>query len=174
MNLSKYLDGEKPTTTDQLLIYTAGVLIGVLLVITAQFQNLNWNLWQYIIAFALTADLVGGVISNITKSTNSFYQKSNTLSLVFLLVHFLQPLLLTLFFGFSFVIGLFLYFFMLFSSLFVRFFCPREYQKQVALALVTAGSVVFSLYFNVPAIFSWFASVYFLKLIYAFSVKQQN
>jgi hypothetical protein len=172
MNFSKYLDGENPSISDQMLIYTTGILIGVLLVATAKFQNLGWNVWQYIIGFTLTADLVGGVISNITKSTNSFYQKSNTLSLIFLLVHFIQPLLLTIFFGVSVSTGLFLYLFMLFSSLFVRFLCSKHYQKQTALALVTIGIIISTLYFSSPTIFSWFAGVYFLKLIYAFSVRQ--
>jgi hypothetical protein len=170
MNLTKFLDGENPKNTDLILTYVTGILMAILVLVTAKFQNLNWSILQSTVAFIVTADLAGGVISNLTKSTNSFYQKSDKLSIIFLAVHFIQPLLLTIFFGLSFQTFWFLYLFMLFSSIIVRFFSRNEYQRQISGGIVTIGFTIFSLFFGLPSIFIWFPFVYFFKLIFAFSV----
>lgn len=170
MNLTKFLDGENPNKIDLILTYTTGTLLAVLLLITAHFQNLNWSVWQSTIVFIVTADLAGGVISNLTKSTDTFYQKNNSLSTIFLIVHFIQPLLLIIFFNFSLYIFWFIYLYMFFSSLIIRFLIPNAYQKQVAGGLVVIGFVLFSVFFSLPQIFLWFPFVYFFKLIFAFSV----
>lgn len=170
MNLSKFLDGENPNQTELILTYAIGFSIAVLVLICGYFQNLNWTIWQSIIAFAVTADLIAGVISNLTESTNTFYQKNDFLSVVFIVIHLIQPLLLTIFFNLSFNTFWFLYLYMLFASLAIRFLIPDNYQKQVAGGLVAIGFVIFSLLFSLPIIFIWFPFVYFFKLIFAFSV----
>jgi hypothetical protein len=170
MNLAKFLDGKNPRKFDLILTYLVSSLFAMLLLYLAFLQNLHWSLIQNILAFALIADVLGGVTSNLSPSTNQFYQNSKILSLIFLLVHFIQPLLLVLFFGFSWQFFWFIYLYMLASSLLVRFVFAQKFQRQLAGLLIAVGFV--NLSFLIPINFlAWFGFVYFFKLIYAFSVK---
>ncbi len=174
MNFSILLEGPNPKLKDQIISYTSGFLVACLVLITARIQGLNWSIIQSLIAFLIIADLVGGVSANLTKSVNTFYHNSTKLSITFLLVHFIQPLLLVIFFGTNWLSFWFLYIIMLITSLIIRFLTKLEYQKQVAAACVVISTIIFSLFFTLPSGFSWFPFIYFFKLTYGFAVQHYS
>ncbi|KAG2381477.1 hypothetical protein C9374_006466 [Naegleria lovaniensis] len=187
VSLSALVEGQNPRSIDLILTYTTAFLcsIVVLVAMTWLQPSIPWTWTQLIIAFLLTSDLIGGVISNLTHSTNSYYQKSTQASILFLLAHGIQPLVMVGFFDMSWNCFWFLYVYMLVSCGVVRWCLGAngltsaysEYQSQVAACFMVLGMVVSStcgLQSSSNQIMSWFPAVYFVKLIYAFSVNHYH
>ncbi|MCC5914007.1 MAG: hypothetical protein JJU46_06495 [Balneolaceae bacterium] len=55
-------------------------------------------IWITVLLAILTVDIAGGVVSNFTKGTNNYYEQYPQKRVVFLLLHIIQPALLSMMF----------------------------------------------------------------------------
>ncbi|MEM9324970.1 MAG: hypothetical protein AAGA85_04920 [Bacteroidota bacterium] len=87
--------GHESSVTDVLLAHSLAVASTITVF---WLSAAHLHTWQEILLGILTYDLVGGVVANFSRSTSSFYAASSKKRRGFLLLHLLQPTLLTLVF----------------------------------------------------------------------------
>lgn len=169
----KLIYGEKPDLPGLILIHAGAVLTAVFAVLIALNNGGISGIVPLIVLIYIALDLGGGVVANITRSTNDYYAaRSARLSVIFLLVHFEQPLLLTLALGLPISTAVFLYVYALVSGLIVvheRIKHPAV-QKPLAGFLLMTGLLIYWAGFLPSAALSWFGVLYLTKLILMFAV----
>lgn len=128
----------------------------------------DWKIWVLII---LAYDLGGGVLANFTYSTKQFYQ-SRKRRIIFLSIHFLQPLLMSIVFPeFLLEIALISSYTVLFAFIVDAI---QETRKQIILGVFFALAGVIALYL-IPV--QWntalllLLTIFLLKLPLAFAVR---
>lgn len=168
--LDKYIHGSSPTKNDLSFTYFVGLFGGV----SVLFFYLNYNLawWQLLILFLIAADIFGGVIANISLSTNEFYYKNRKLQVIFLLVHIVHILALVYAFGLNLFSHLIFFLYLFFASVIVITLHKKDFQKHVAISFVIFGIFLSTIYLQ--TFLAWFYPIFMLKLIYGFSVKQSQ
>jgi hypothetical protein len=163
------IHGDTPSRNNLLLVHFAGlVFAGELLVAFA--SRLSW--FQAAVLFALGWDMAGGLVANVTRSTNDWYAvRPGWVGLIFVVVHIFQPGIVLLAFpqaNPAYFLGL--YAFMLVGVLLVLRFRRPALQKPLAMAWLAGGFLLFSLFPAGEAALGWFAPVYLTKLVYGFAV----
>lgn len=171
MKITALFHGEKPLSSDITITYYIAVLFAIYVVFNAFLVEANYNLWQFFVLAVIALDLSGGLISNLTKSTKSFYLKRKKLEYFFLIIHFIHPLLLTYTFGLDAAFFFYAYLFMLFSSLLVLQFRKSNYDLSLALLITCIGITIGFQFLVIPNTLIWFLPLFFLKLIVGFSTK---
>lgn len=169
--ISAFLHGEKPSSADIIMTYYISILFGIYAVFNAFLTESNLNFWQITLIGIVALDLAGGVISSLTKSTKEFYAKSPKLEYLFLVLHFIHPLVLALALGLHQSFFYYSFLFMLCASLFVIAMRRTRYELSIALLLVTIGTSLAFQFLSIPQSLIWFIPLYFAKLIVAFSSK---
>lgn len=164
-----FIHGRSPTRTDLLLVHVSG--LGFATALLLAFGS-RLSLLQALVLFELAWDMTGGIVANATRSTNDFYQSQpGWVRVVFVTIHFVQPLLVIWIFPQANPFSLAgLYFFMLLSALAVLYFKTPTIQKPLAMALLAAGFLLSGLLPIGEVVLAWFAPLYLTKLIYSFSV----
>jgi hypothetical protein len=140
MNMNSFFHGDNPTTFDYIVTYGTAVIGALLIVFTAA----NLTLLQQIILFLIALDILGGVVANVTRSTNVWYrQQSRRVGLIFIVLHIIQPVVLIALLdsgNWTYAIGIYVY--MLISTLLVERLNPEQ-QKPTAYALTMLGILLF-------------------------------
>ena len=163
------LHGENPDILTLTATYLAGIISGVLAIIST--YNLGLPIWKSILLFVLYADIAGGVISNFSASTKDYYRANEKLRIPFILMHFIHPAVFILLFpdfsGYFVFVGLFT----IISCLLLTRINKVEIQLTTALFLLLSG-ILCSFLFKVPVNFLFsFAPIFMTKLLIGFSVK---
>ena len=128
--------------------------------------------WKVLLVLILYLDIAGGVVANLSTSTNRFYQEKTQLRVGFILLHCLHPALFISVLPESWPYFVFVGIFTLASALLVNAFRDTEFQQNLAALLVVAGIAV-SFTFDVPlAFFYSFAPFFMIKLIIGFAVRR--
>ncbi len=164
------IHGKTPAQLDLLLVHGLGLSFAAALLLAF---GAELSLLQGAALFILAWDMTGGVIANATRSTNDWYaDQSPWVRRIFVIAHIYQPLLAMWAFPranpFVFI-GLYL--FVLVSALPLLNFNERpDVQKPLAMGLLAAGLLLFSLLPAGEPALAWFPLVYLVKLIYSFAV----
>lgn len=177
LQLSKLLHGERPNVLNLMLIYGLGIGFSL-----ANFEwftyACDWSNLQMILYFAISIDLFGGVIANLTHSTKAFWQSQPKIyQYIFLIVHAIQPVLLSVFFGVDWLLTELLYGYMLVLGIVL---IQAKGEINQILSIIFAGLGIY-ISINImplmvegnpyPTGFEWFPIVYFLKLLVGFCIK---
>ena len=86
------LHGEKPYLSTLILVYLAG--IGAASIVIAIILPEGLPTWKIIFVFILYFDIGGGVVANLSTSTNQHYQGKTRLRVGLFLLHIIHPALL--------------------------------------------------------------------------------
>ncbi len=164
------LHGEKTRLSTLITVYLAGLVVAG--VVVAQILPAALPLWKVVLVGILYLDIAGGVVANLSTSTNQYYQGKPGLRLGFTLLHILHPALFIAvlpeawpYFGF---VGIFT----LASVRLVEAAGNTEFQQNLAALLVVIG-IVASLTFDLPlVIFYSFAPLFMIKLVLGFAVRR--
>ena len=166
--------GPGATKSEHLLMLLPTVLLTALLLGWAAWQEVQWSIWQYIIAGFLAFDLIGGVITNATAPAKRWYHRSEqnlTQHLKFIALHGIQLLLVTCFFNdfnWWFFAGTYGY---LFAAAFLVLKTPLYIQRPVAFGIYTITLLLWTSFLtsvegfgSIPGL-DWFVPVFFFKLL---------
>ncbi|MBL7936000.1 MAG: hypothetical protein JNM51_09375 [Bacteroidia bacterium] len=166
------LFGRETTRFDLLLI-----LFG-LIILTVATQKMcfgsDLSVSKKIILAFLTLDIGGGVIANFTEGTNNYYSENAKRRYLFIVIHILQPLILSWIFENNIFMILSLTVYVLISSFIITSIKQKNTQKTIAATmLLTAIILIFSLPFS-QLVLQLILLIYSLKLILSFSVNWTN
>lgn len=166
------LHGERASVGSIVLVYSAGL---------AAAAAYAWELtrtglvpWKIILGCAVMFDVAGGVVANLSTSTNHHYRNRPGMRKVFLLLHFLQPLALYFVFPDE---GVFLgvvYVFTIASSLIVDSIRRVEVQQNTAAFLLVLGLACSMMVSPESVVVFVFAPLFMVKLITGFSVRRPS
>ena len=166
------LHGERARLSSLILVYSTALVVGGIAL--WQIIPLGLPAWKAMLAVVVFLDVGGGVVANLTSSTNQYYQKKAALRPIFLATHVVHPLVLMLIFPQN---SWFLWFVMVFtlaSAFGVNLIKDRELQ-QISAAVLVALGVCFALLFPVSLPFLIvFAPLFMVKLILGFAVKRPD
>jgi len=164
------LHGERSKLSTTLLIYLSALFVGAALVLSLGYLNLP--LWKNLLLFFLFFDIAGGVVANLSSSTNLYYQKKKGLRVAFIIFHVVQPVLLAVVFPEIIAYALFVYLYTLVASLIVNAIKNKESQQNLAAFFLVIG-ILGSAFCILPAVILYiFAPLYMTKIILGFSVKR--
>ena len=144
----------------------------------------NWSWWQYIVAAAIWADLVGGAVANAASSTKRQYfgplvtpPRGFTVVLrspiAFASLHIYPFLIALLYPGDAWVWAIAAYLAMLIPVIVVDRFTPQYLQRPMAMLLFVVSLIALLVFFTAPAGWEWVAIPYLAKLILAHGVKEE-
>jgi hypothetical protein len=164
------LHGEKSPLSSIIMVYLAGAVATVLVI--SQILPERLPVWKIVLVGILYMDIGGGVVANLSSSTNQYYQGKGRLRIGFILLHCLHPTLFILMFPDFWPYFIYIGLFTLISALLVNAFRDAEFQQNLAAFLVMGGTII-SFSFDVPlVIFFSFAPLFMVKLILGFSVRR--
>lgn len=166
------LFGRETTRLDLLLILFGSII----LTITTQKMSLgsDFSLSKKIVLALLTLDIGGGAIANFTEGTNKYYSENIKRKHLFIIIHILQPLILSWVFDKDFLIILIQTVYVLISSFIVTSINQKKSQKIIAATMLLISVILtFSFTFSIPAL-QLILLIYSIKLILAFSVNWTN
>jgi len=166
------LNGEKTPLFTLIMVYLIGVLaagVVVFLILPSELPT-----WKIVLVGILYLDITGGVVANLSTSTNQHYQGKTKLRVAFTMLHILHPLLFTIIFPEAWSYFIFVGVYTLVSVGLVHISSDVEYQQNLASAMVVLG-IVISGTFDVPQkIFYSVAPLFMIKLILGFAVQRPN
>jgi hypothetical protein len=169
------LHGETPTRNGLMLIYGTGIVVGIMVGFVAwQTRNLHWLAWLFLVEMAL--DIGGGVVANLTRSTSAYYAtRPRWVSVVFLLVHFVHPLVIVLALASdgstpALAWGIFVYGYALFAGNVVLALRAYAEVRVVAISLLALGISAQILLITSNVLLLALGTLYLIKLIYAFAL----
>ncbi|MFN7843995.1 MAG: hypothetical protein ACK5N9_19930 [Pirellula sp.] len=166
----KGLYGASPDVAGLVLIHIAGLATGVAAMLMLPTDE-ELGFASRVIVFALAVDVGGGVVANGTRSTNDWYATQPLkLSYLFLVVHIIQPVLLSLVVGVSWSTSAFLYLYQLVAGGLVLGIRRPDLQKPMAAVLLTLGVLLYFVFFLPSPALSWFGVLYLIKLVMMFPV----
>ncbi|MCG8572814.1 MAG: hypothetical protein MJB14_21995 [Spirochaetes bacterium] len=165
----KFFFGDHPKLFDVLFINISTIIIGFVLVFLVPQIRENTTLLQKIIIIIIAWDDLGGVIANLTKSTNRFHAANKKMRYFFYSIHFIQPLVLFIFFEAGFFFFLFTWLYPVGSVIILEFL--KEEQKNTIAGLLWLSGIIFFIYFlEVPVILLWFGITFLTKLIICYGI----
>ena len=146
-------------------------------------HSIPWAWWQFVVAALLALDVLGGVVANALNSCKRFYHSPvkpeetglNGLvknHIVFTAFHIHTVIVGVLFGGLNLGYGLFWYFALLASSVFVLML-PLYLRRPVAMGIIMLALLV-NLYVIRSVIgFEWLVPALFLKIVYGHLVREE-
>ncbi|HNN06452.1 MAG TPA: hypothetical protein PKN56_23055 [Leptospiraceae bacterium] len=166
------LHGKEPRLSSIVLTYLGG-LIGAA-VSASGFVQSSLPLWKICILSTLMLDICGGVIANLSISTNLYYQENRKIRLIFLGVHIFQPAVFAVLIPENayYFITVFLVTFS--SGLLIHFIRDIEQQQNLASFCIAAALPIFALFALSSSVLYAFGPLYMLKLILGFSVRRPS
>lgn len=175
IRIPKYLHeihGESATPLGIYMTYLAGIIFGLIGVMSM--AQLQLEPWKLLLIGILFFDIGGGVIANLTSSTNHYYQKSEKQRVFYLLLHIAQPLILGLLLDgyWSYVSCLAIY--TIISAFIINKLPTTESQQVTAGFLVVVGIGALSLFDPLAMSIYAFGVLYMIKLLIGFAVRRPD
>lgn len=170
------LIGPGATRAEIALVLFAGILGGCSLVLYQYFAALGWNLLQIIVGAFVTFDIAGGVIANSTSTAKRWYHRKEQgfkQHFGFVLVHFIHPLLITVFFtNFDWIFFITVYVYLIVSSLIVLE-SPLYLRRPIAVLMVSGAILVNTYIITLIPGFEWFFPIFMLKLVMGHILREE-
>jgi hypothetical protein len=174
--------GPGATRAEQILAYSAGLLLPVFFIYAALTGRYEWGWWQYLLAGLVGADIGAGAVANALNSCKRFYHtyredepasvRFSKRKLAFTALH-VYPLLAGLLFGeLNWLYGLIWYGLLLVSAWIVT--RTPLYLKRPAAVWIMIAAVLVNAYV-IPAVpgFEWLAPLLFIKIIHGHLVREE-
>jgi hypothetical protein len=145
--------------------------------------DLNWALWQYLVAGVIALDVGGGVVANSLNSCKRFYHSPVRMDepgwvrwlkrpMTFVLLH-VHPFVVARLYGDgSWGAGLFWYGLLVISGLIVVR-VPLYLRRPVAMALTLGALVIHGYVVPLASGFAWLIPALFLKIVYGHLVREE-
>ena len=168
------LFGEETTRLDLISILTAAVL-GSLLVLWLDVEHLSMlSLPVMIIVLILLADILGGVVANMTKGTQLYYKERPNLRQIFIFIH-IQPIIFALLIKSYLIESVFIYLYVaLVATLINSIRHLHEHKALAALFLMMVALILIIFGMDMPPYVMIFFMFYMMKLILSFSVSHTH
>jgi hypothetical protein len=164
------IHGKEATFLGLFTTYIAAIIFGIFGLMASMHYGVE--LWKSIIIGLLFLDVGGGVVANLTSSTNLFY-KTKSKRLLFLIIHITQPLILAVLFNEYSIIILSLATLIIVGGIIITFTRGVENQQNIAGLLTVVIAIALSV-FNLPTFLLIFYMLYTLKLLIGFSVHRPD
>ncbi len=165
------LHGEATTLSNILIIYFTGLVAAA--IFSYQLIGQPLETWKIILFGIIIFDVAGGVVSNLSTSTNIFYHKApNSKRVFFLLLHVLHTLGLFIVFPECLGFLVFLTLYTISSALIVNWVTNSEYQQNLAAALLVLGISIIMFFKMDVLVLYMVAPMFMIKLMLGFSVKR--
>jgi hypothetical protein len=166
------LHGERGRVSTLLLVYLSGLVCAGL--VFYQLLLSDTAVWRAAAAAVIFLDIGGGVVANLSTSTNQYYQQHAGLRLPFIALHVFHPAVMLILFSAGQAYFVFVMLFTLAGTFGVNAIKDTELQQNLAALLVTIG-VGASFLFPVPVtVLYLFAPLFMVKLMLGFTVKRPN
>ena len=170
------LIGPGATRAEIVLVGLTGTLGGLALIFYQYIAGLGWDLLQLIVGAIVAFDIAGGVIANSTSTAKRWYHRKEQgfkQHFGFVLIHFIHPLLITVFFtALDWVFFLTVYGYLLVSSLIVL--GVPLYVKRPMAVLMVSGAILLNTYIITPIPgFEWFVPIFMIKLVMGHIVREE-
>ncbi|WP_245719421.1 hypothetical protein [Pelagirhabdus alkalitolerans] len=144
----------------------SGFLVGVL----AYDEWIDLSLAKQIILWALFIDISGGVVVNLTKAADQFYQHHSRKRSFFILIH-IQPIIITWMMEIPLHYGIALYVYTAIGALFLNTIRQHTIHKPTTGALTALGFIVVVYWGQTMPLFVTILFLFYLfKVLYSFSV----
>ena len=164
------IHGEKTTLLNFILTYLVGISIGLIVILSL--RNNELPIWKIILVFIVYIDVAGGVISNLSSSTNQYYQKRKILNLLFPILHVIQPLIMLFVFPKDYKYLIFIAVYTISFSYILKLLRKAEDQQSIASVAVIFGTVISLLIpVQIQVIYS-FGLLFMIKIVLGFSVRR--
>ena len=131
--------------------------------------QLQWSNVQLILSAILAFDLFGGAIVNTTLTARRWHHNPHNgwqHHFLFILIH-LHPLLITLFYGASWLYFVGAYSYLILSAVIILL-APKHIQRAIAITLYLGSLLLSNDWLPVINGMEWFLPVYFLKLLISY------
>jgi hypothetical protein len=166
------LHSERTRVSTLIVVYLSALICAG--VAAWQIAATGQPVWKTIFGAFIFMDIGGGVVANLSSSTNRYYQKRLKLRLPFLALHVIHPAALALLFpseiGYFIVAGAV----SLTSAFIVNAVKDGELQQNLAALLVAAGCAFsFCFRLDLPILYL-FAPLFLVKLVLGFAVRRPN
>jgi len=177
-NLLKYIHGENPTPRDFFLVHVLPfMLAGFYRFYHADiFQH--WSFIQMLLYYVFASELIGGFFANLSVSTKLFWATQPLKNkFIFVFLHAWQPIAWFLFFKCDVRFGFAIFIYAAVSTI-ILLKISDKLLLPLSLLFTFIGiyfSTYLSNHFNfMPYGLEWVPIAYFLKLIFAFTIKYKN
>ncbi|MGO1922237.1 MAG: hypothetical protein ACTH14_00255 [Jeotgalicoccus sp.] len=162
------LFGKRTTKVELTIVLISCIVISSFLLIHTYSEWSDLTVWKKILLLLLTVDITGGVVANITKATNEYYQASQKARLVFLAIH-VQPLLLGWLFG-NFILCVTVWVVTTVTALFITNLSGKGVQRTAGMAVALTGVCFLIVLPDIHLILNSLLALYILKLAFSFAV----
>lgn len=173
MNLPRLIHplyGEKTTKRALFGSLLLGLFATLFIVIIFWDSLSSLALWKTILIGILSFDIFAGLVANYTKGTQQYYQQRPRLSRVFIVIH-VQPIILMLLAGESWLTGVYLYAYMLATATLTIAIRRPNRQKFFGFFLNLIGvALLLTVFQPIPTYLDILMIAFYFKLIYGFSV----
>lgn len=162
------LFGKKTTKVELTIVLLSCIVISSLLLLHTSNEWSELAVWKKIFLLLLTLDISGGVVANITKATNEYYQASQKARIVFLAIH-IQPLLLGWLFG-NFLLCVTVWVVTTMAAMFITNLSGKGVQRTAGMAVTLTGVCFLIIMADTHLILNSLLALYMLKLSFSFAV----
>lgn len=162
------------------VLFTATLAAGVFVPVWAAIAGLGWNWLQYILAFFIALDIVGGAVTMAAQPGKRWYHRPGQGAkqhLGFILMH-VHPFLVAWLFapqdqGMLWGYALTGYIYLLLAAP-VILFAPVPLKRPLSAAFIAGGCLLNGLVVTPPPGFVWFLPVFYLKLLMSHLVPEKQ
>ncbi|WP_221567133.1 hypothetical protein [Alkalihalobacillus sp. TS-13] len=150
------------------LLFCTGMTVLLLTLTYSEWQDLA--IWKIVLFTLLIVDITGGVIANLSFSTNLYYRENARRRLIFISIH-VQPIILAWLFGDYYGVSILVWVFTVISALIVNALTTNNAQRTIAIFLAVSGvSMLLLLSKAVPIVLLAVLSLFMFKVIFSFAV----
>jgi hypothetical protein len=147
------------------------VLSGTILGFVTFHEWSNLPLIKLILSWLLFVDIAGGVISNLTRGTDTYYSERPKLRWIFIAIH-VQPIILAWTFNSSIISATYIWLYTIIASVILNLCRRFEIQRELAGSFLGISFIIIlALQSTQPLFITILHFFYAVKLIYNFSVR---
>jgi len=173
-----YVHGNNPKPLDFIIVHILPFIIALIYKSLNKEAFSNLTTIQLFFYFAFVWELIGGIAANLTKSTKFFWQQQSIKKrLIFLFIHAIHPIIWFLIFKVDIRFGIFYFIFMLLSTIVLLKVSDKLLLLFSSLFTFVGILICYKVEndFNpFPFGLEWIPIAYFIKLIFAFSIKYKT
>ncbi len=166
------LHGNRTSLYTFISVYVTAIITALFLTYMIKDNELSY--WKYALFFITTIDIAGGVVANLSSSTNQYYQRNEKKRIPFILIHILQPTILYVIFPQYFNYFLFIASFTVILTLIVNAISNREIQQNTASAFLVIGIILTTMFTEINPYILALGIMFMIKLILGFAVRRPD
>ena len=162
------LFGKRTTKVGLTIVLLCCLVLSSLLLVHTYNEWYELAAWKKILLILLTLDITGGVVANLTKATNEYYQASRKARLIFIAIH-VQPLLLGWLLG-NFLLAVIVWVSTITAALIITNLEGKGVQRTAGMALALLGTCFLLVMAEPHFALNTLLALYVVKLVFSFAV----